>query len=136
MKYKKPIYRWLAGLLLILVVYSIFYLFFVENPNIEDVPRKIRHVIKFVTTITVYFIGTTHLGELEAKWMSILWHFIHISLLFTITTIGLYDWAFGMVDLKTKELAASMQEILISPVLYVGMLIANNKLGNQFSEKK
>ena len=136
MKYKNPKYRWLAGLLLILVVYSIFYLFFVENPNIEDVPRKFRHMIKFVTTITVYFIGTTHLGELEAKWMSILWHFIHISLLFTITMIGLYDWTFGMVDVKTKELAASMQEILISPVLYVGMLIANNKLGNQFSDKK
>ena len=48
--------------------------------------------------------------------------------LFSITAIGAYDWAFGMVDKKTKELAATMQEFLISPVLYVAMGILNKRL--------
>jgi low temperature requirement protein LtrA len=87
-----------------------------------------RHVIKFGVTILVYFVGTYHLGKLEDKWMSQLWHFIHISLLFGITAIGAYDWVFGMVDKKTKELAATMQEFLISPVLYVAMGILNKRL--------
>jgi hypothetical protein len=128
MKYNNLLYRFLVGLALILIVHSFFYLFFVENPNIQDVPRKIRHVIKFVTTVLVYFIGTNYLSKLEARWMFILWHFIHLSFLFVITSVGLYDWFFGVVDINTREFVASMQEILISPVFYVGMEIVNQKL--------
>ena len=122
--------RWLIGLVLILIIYSGFYLFFSENPEIQEVPRKIRHVIKFSATVLVYFVGTSFLGRIDARWMAIIWHFIHISFLFTITSVGLYDWFFGMVNIQTKEFVASMQEILISPVLYVGMGIVNKRLGN------
>ncbi len=120
--------RWLLGLVLILIVYSCFYLFFAENPNIYEVPRKIRHIIKFATTVLVYCIGTHYLGKIEARWMYSIWHFIHISFLVIITSVGLYDWIFGMVSLATKEFVASMQEILISPALYVGMGIVNQRL--------
>lgn len=119
--------RWLLGLVLILIVYSCFYIIFADNPDIAKVPRKIRHVIKFATTILVYFIGTHYLGKIEARWMFLIWHFIHISFLVIITSVGLYDWTFGMVSLATKEFVASMQEILISPALYVGMGIVNQR---------
>jgi hypothetical protein len=42
--------------------------------------------------------------------------------------IGLYDWTYGMVSIKTKEIAASMQEFLISPVLYFAMGLINKKM--------
>jgi hypothetical protein len=60
--------------------------------------------------------------------MKVLWHVIHISLLTTITSIGMYDWIFGMVGASIKEIAASMQEFLISPLLYIAMGILNQKL--------
>ncbi|MES2240992.1 MAG: hypothetical protein V4497_12115 [Bacteroidota bacterium] len=132
MKCNNPLYRWMVGLALILIIYSFFYLFFAENPSIYEIPRRIRHVIKFVVTVLVYFIGTSHLGQIEARWMLILWHFIHVSFLFVITSVGLYDWFFGMVGVNTKEFVASMQEILISPVFYVGLGIVNQKLAKQF----
>jgi hypothetical protein len=65
--------------------------------------------------------------------MAQVWHFIHISLLIIITSIGLYDWAFGMVGTKTKEMAATMQEFLISPVLYVAMGILNKRLSKDLN---
>jgi hypothetical protein len=36
-----------------------------------------------------------------------------------------------MVGTKTKELAATMQEFLISPVLYVAMGILNKRLSDK-----
>jgi len=128
MLYQSEKNKWITGLVLILVVYSLFYVFFADRADTYLIPRKTRHIIKFVTTITVYLVGTFHLGKLKDKWMSDLWHRIHISLLIIITVIGLYDWTFGMVSIKTKEIAASMQEFLISPVLYFAMGLINKKM--------
>jgi hypothetical protein len=132
--YKSDRSRWIGGLIVILVVYTLFYLLFADRAFTYEIPRKLRHVIKFGTTIVVYFVGTYHLGNLEDKWMSQVWHFVHISLLCAITAIGLYDWVFGMVGTKTKELAATMQEFLISPVLYVAMGILNKRLSKDLQE--
>lgn len=120
--------RWIGGLICILILYTLFYTLFADRSYTYTIPRKTRHIIKFGTTVIVYIIGTLHLGKLNAKWMSQLWHIIHITLLFIITSIGLYDWVFGMVSVKTKEIAASMQEFLISPVLYFAMGLIQKRL--------
>ena len=125
--YNSPRSRWIGGLVIILIIYTLFYVYFVDN-DVRWIPRKIRHVIKFGSTIAVYFVGTAHLGQLKDKWMSHLWHLIHISLLGFITLVGLYDWTFGMVSQQIKDMTWTMQEFLISPVLYVGMGILNNRL--------
>jgi len=120
--------KWITGLLFILLIYTLFYLFFVESEQTQFIPRRIRHFIKFATTFSVYLIGTLHLGKLTAKWMSQIWHFIHISLLSVLVLIGGYDWLFGMVSQHVKDFTSTIQEFLISPVLYVGMGILNNRL--------
>lgn len=119
------------GLIIIVVIYSAYYIYFADSEEAILIPRKIRHIIKFGTTILVYSVGSLHLGKLHQKWMAMLWHFVHLSLLVTITSIGLYDWTFGMVSQPTKDLAQSMQEFLISPVLYVGMGILNSHFKTQ-----
>lgn len=127
MPYKSERSRWIGGLVVILVIYSLYYLLFADT-DVSWIPRKVRHVIKFVTTIAVYLVGTYHLGELRDKWMSHGWHFIHISLLCIITLVGVYDWTFGMVSQPVKDMTVTMQEFLISPVLYVGMGIFNDRM--------
>jgi hypothetical protein len=125
--YKSERRRFVMGLVIIVLIYSAFYICFADSENAITIPRKMRHIIKFGTTILVYGVGSFHLGTLQQKWMGMLWHCIHISLLVTITSIGLYDWTFGMVSQPTKDIAQSMQEFLISPVLYVGMGILNSQ---------
>lgn len=127
MPYKSERARWIGGLVVILVIYTLYYLLFADT-DVTWIPRKIRHVIKFVTTVAVYLVGTYHLGVLKDKWMSNLWHFIHISLLAIITLVGVYDWTFGMVSPQVKDMTVTMQEFLISPVLYVGMGIINDRM--------
>lgn len=120
--------KWVIGLFIILAIYTLYYLFFIESPTTILIPRKLRHVIKFTTTISVYLIGSFHLGRIETPWMSYLWHFVHLTLLFILVTIGVYDWFLGMVSQEVKDFTSSIQEFLISPVLYVGMGILNKRL--------
>lgn len=86
------------------------------------------HLIRFGTTIAVYFVGTFHLGKLKDSWMSSLWHLVHVSGLIIITSMGLFDYFILEISRNLKEFAHTIQEILISPVLYVAMGLLNKSL--------
>ncbi|ALJ06036.1 hypothetical protein APS56_13240 [Pseudalgibacter alginicilyticus] len=126
--YKSDKVRFIVGAILIIVIYSCYYIFFEENTQANLLPRKTQHVIKFLTTIVVYLIGTKHLGKLKDLWMSSIWHLIHISGLCIITLIGLYDWFIMETSLNVKVFVSSIQETLISPVLYLAMGLLNKSL--------
>ena len=125
--YKSDKVRFISGLIFIIVIYSWYSLYFVDNSSIAFIPRKIRHVITLLITIIIYFVGTFHLGKLKDTWMSTIWHLVHISGLLIITSIGLFDWCIGG-SLTLSRFARSIQEILISPVLYVAMGLLNRSL--------
>ncbi|TXE11679.1 hypothetical protein FUA26_06320 [Seonamhaeicola algicola] len=126
--YKQDKPRFIIGLILIILIYSSYYIFFAENPDAGAIPRKLRHVIKLGTTIVVYVIGSIHLGKLKDQWMAALWHIIHISGLGAIFIIGGYDWLISESTLRLKLLAQSIQEMLISPMLYLAMGLLNRSL--------
>ncbi|WP_042497306.1 hypothetical protein [Algibacter lectus] len=124
--YKSDKVRFIVGLILIIIVYSWYYIYFAENKNTASIPSKIRHIITFATTLAVYFVGTFHLGKLKDTWMSSLWHFIHISGLFIIGVMGgLFDWFIHEISLNARHFAGGIQEMLISPVLYFAMGLLN-----------
>jgi hypothetical protein len=125
--YKSDKVRFISGLIFIVIIYTCYYIYFEENSDLV-LSSKIRYGIKFLTTIGVYFIGTFHLGKLADKWMSFIWHVIHISGLSIITSLGLFDWFIGGMSLSLRAFAGSIQEILISPVLYVAMGLLNKSL--------
>lgn len=80
-------------------------------------------------TVAVYFVGTMHLGKLKDSWMSSIWHLVHVSGLTIITILGLADWILTQgISLSLREFTLSIQETLISPVLYVGMGLLNRSL--------
>ena len=126
--YKSDKVRFISGLMLIIILYSCYYIFFAENKNSVLVPRKVKHIIIFSNTIAVYFVGTFHLGKLKDTWMVSLWHLIHVSGLVIIILIGLYSWFIREITLNVKLFALGIQEILISPVLYIAMGLLNKTL--------
>lgn len=128
--YKSSSLRFIFGLIFIVVIYSIYYLVLVDNVFLE-IPRRTRHFGSFLTTIIVYFIGTFHLGKLSDTWMSSIWHFVHISGLCILTICGGYDWLVSEISLSLRSFVKSVQEVLISPVLYVGMGLINKSLNKQ-----
>ncbi|WP_412561228.1 hypothetical protein [Winogradskyella sp. MIT101101] len=130
--YKSNKARFIIGLLIIFMLYSVYHIFFAENTFTASIPRKLRHVIALLFTVAVYFVGTYHLGKLKVKWMSTLWHIVHIAGLCIITAIGVFDWLFltGEPIVALSRFARTIQELLLSPILYVAMGLLNKTLKN------
>ncbi len=130
--YKSDKVRFIIGLITIFIIYSCYHIFIAEHKNTALIPRKLRHVITLLVTVAVYFVGTFHLGKLKVTWMASLWHIVHISGLCIITAIGLFDWLFleGKTILGLSRFARTIQELLISPILYVAMGLLNRALNN------
>lgn len=122
--YKSDKFRFIIGLILIVLIYSAYYLYFVDNISMH-ISRRTKHVGSFLTTIIIYFVGTLHLGKLSDSWMTSVWHLVHVSGLCILTLLGLYDWIINELSLSLRSFAQSIQETLISPVLYVGMGLIN-----------
>lgn len=125
--YKSNKVSFIIGLLLIIIIYSIHYLYFLDNVDLV-ISKKARHLGTFFTTIIIYFIGTFHLGKLPNTWMSTLWHLIHISGLCILSILGIFDWFISEISLSLRSFAHSIQELLLSPVLYVCMGLLNKSL--------
>ncbi|WP_411894389.1 hypothetical protein [Winogradskyella sp. A2] len=131
--YKSNKGRFIGGLIFIFIIYSCYYIFIAENRYTAEIPRKLRHLISLFATVAVYFVGTYHLGKLKVKWMSTLWHVVHISGLCIIIGIGLFYYIFldGKAIQELSVLAQNIQEVLISPMLYVAMGLLNRTLVKQ-----
>ena len=134
--YKSDKVRFIFGLIFIILVFSWYYIYFAENKNIAVIPKTIQHIIKLLITIIVYFIGTFHLGKLKDSWLSSIWHLVHITGLSIITAIGLYHWCIAEISINVKNFAGNIQEILISPMLYIAMGLINNSLNKKSGEIK
>ncbi|GAB5564963.1 MAG: hypothetical protein Wins2KO_20260 [Winogradskyella sp.] len=128
--YKSEKVRFIAGIVIIFIIYSSYYIFIAEHRDTAELPRKVRHFISFMFTIAVYFAGTFHLGKLKVTWMSTIWHMVHIGGLCIIAIIGLVDWFFidGKPIVAMSRFARTIQELLISPILYLGMGLINRTL--------
>ena len=127
--YKTDKIRFIAGLIFIIIIYSWYYIFFInETGDWLLLPKLTFHLIRFAVTIVVYFIGTFHLGKLKDTWMSSIWHLVHISGLCIITSLGLFDWFIMEISRSLKDFAHTVQEILISPMLYLAMGLLNKSL--------
>jgi hypothetical protein len=118
------------GLIIILVIYTLFYLFFKDANYVGLIPRKIRHIIKFVVLITIYLVGVWHLSLDKITWMKTLWHLIHISGIVFLVFLGAYDWLIHPMPQFMREVMDAVNEFLIGPTLFVGMALLQKFLLN------
>lgn len=109
------------GLTIILIIYTLFYLFFKDASYVAQIPRKTRHVIKFLVLITIYGLGVWHLALDKIIWMKTLWHLIHLSGIFFLLSLGAYDWIIHPLPMFMREVMDVINEFLIGPTLFVGM---------------
>ncbi|WP_183572433.1 hypothetical protein HDF18_04585 [Mucilaginibacter sp. X5P1] len=124
----KQRYYWL-GFIIIAVIYSLYNLYLVDVSYYQSIPRKIRHVGKLVAVLTIYGTGTFALKKYTGDWMMFIWHMIHIVIITLLLLIGIYDWTFGAVTMQIRNIADTLFEFLISPVIYIAVGILNSKFG-------
>lgn len=113
----------ILGLLAIIVVYTLYYMLFVYVSYFNDIPRKLRHVSRLVSIIIVYGIGYYAFKKYEVKWIRSVWNFIYFSVVILLIIAGIYDWTLGPASASIRNVAKTMHELLISPILYAGILI-------------
>ena len=118
----------MIGLLAITLIYILYNLFLVDVDYYQSIPRKIRHINKFGSILLVYGIGTWTLKKNTIGWMMLIWHFVYAVTAIALILIGLYDWRFGISSIQLRNIASSLHEFLISPILFVGMGILNSRL--------
>ncbi len=109
------------GFIIIQIIYTLIYLFFKDASYVALIPRKIRHVIKFIVLITIYLVGVWHLALDKISWMKTLWHLIHISGILFLLFLGAYDWLIHPMPMFMREIMDAVNEFLIGPTLFVGM---------------
>jgi lipoprotein signal peptidase len=114
-----------VGFIVIVIIYSLYNLYLVDVGYYQDIPRKVRHIGKFVAILIIYGTGTFTLRKYTADWMMYIWHLIHIVIIILLLISGIYDWAFGEISVQFRNVANTFFEFLISPLIYIGIGILN-----------
>ena len=134
-KIKKRTYFW-VGFIIIVVIYSLYNLYLVDVDYYQSIPRKVRHVCKFAAILSIYGIGTFALKKYATAWMMYIWHLLHIIIILILVLIGIYDWSFGEISAQFRNVADTLFEFLISPVIYFAVGILNSKFGKDNNANK
>jgi len=124
-----------AGFIIIVIIYSLYNLYLVDVGYYQDIPRKVRHIGKFAAIVIIYATGTFALKKYTADWMMYTWHLVHIIIIILLLLIGIYDWSFGEVSAQVRNVANTLFEFLISPVIYIGVGILNTAF-NRAAKKR
>lgn len=112
--------RFISGFILILSVYTIYYLLFADNKIITaHLPHSARHSIKFLVVLLVYMSGTLFLGKLSERWLNHIWHFIHLTLISLLIILWMWHFLISPLPANLRRLGFSIHEFLISPLLYL-----------------
>ena len=116
---RQTFYFW-SGLVLIALLYSAYYIFFLYDASLT-MPLRARHVVKFFFILGVYGVGLLGLARYAAGWVVRSWHFCYLFGLFLLILLGGYDWMVARAPLSIREVADDVQEFLVSPILYVAL---------------
>jgi len=130
---KRLAWYW-GGFIIIVIIYSLYNLYLVDVDYYQSIPRKVRHISKFLSILSIYGVGSLALKKYTTDWMMYIWHLLHIVIISILLLMGIYDWIFGELSNQFRNIANTLFEFLISPVIYVGIGILNNKFGRNNKE--
>jgi hypothetical protein len=120
---RKKLFFW-GSLVVLIVLYSLYYVFFLYGISL-NMPLRGRHILKFLFIVAVYGAGAVGLHGFGMPWMKRVWHVTYLTILVLLVGLGAFDWLVARTPLEVRAVADSLQEFLVSPLLYVVMRILN-----------
>jgi hypothetical protein len=118
----------IGGFICIVLVYSLYNMYLVDVNYYDQIPRKVRHIARFLSIVMVYGIGLYTLKKAMEGWVINIWNIIYLVFASLLIIIGLYDWGTGGASNQLRNIANTLHEFLISPVLFVALYIIYTKL--------
>lgn len=111
--------RFVAGLLAIALLYTIYMLYF-DNPRFLDASsRGVRHVIRFSTILIIYGIGLMVFYRGFPTWLLQIWHIGYLGILGVLLLLGIYDFWTLSLSVPFRDFIIAVHESLISPIPFV-----------------
>jgi hypothetical protein len=114
---RKKLFFW-SGLIVLAILFSLYYVFFLYGISL-NMPLRERHLLKFVFVAAVYAAGAVSLRGFGLPWMQRVWHVVYLAILVLLVGLGAFDWLVARTPLEIRVVADSLQEFLVSPILYV-----------------
>jgi hypothetical protein len=124
---KKKAAFWI-GLLAMILVYCLYYLYFIYGLS-REVSLRAMHVLKFLFVLIAYGVGMLGLRRNLSSGLIQLWNLIYAVCLLLLVLLGGYDWLFGRAPLAIRGIADNIEELLVSPILYVVISIVSYRKG-------
>jgi hypothetical protein len=111
-----------TGLGVITLLYALYYLLFLYDVFIT-MPLHGRHLVKFLFIVLAFLAGNYCMKRYAPAWMLRTWRVIYIVGLGLLLLLGCYDWLVMRVPLTIRGVADDVQELLVSPLVYIGINI-------------
>jgi hypothetical protein len=111
----------------------IFFLFFFYNIEFlynafAEMPLRARHITKLFFVLMVYGAGFFALRRDVFGWMMRCWHLLYFVTLFLLLVMGFFDWFAFRLPVSVRSVADDLQELLVSPLPYICMLLLRRGL--------
>lgn len=112
-------WRFVAGLVAIALLYTIYIVYFDNLRYVEATSRGVRHVVRFSTILLTYGIGVLVFARVYPAWLVQLWHIGYLGSLALLLLLGIYDFWTQDLSVSFRDFIITVHELLISPVPYV-----------------
>ena len=117
----------LAGLVLIIVIYSLYNIFLMTAEYMDATSKWVRHGVRLIIFLVVYGTGVFAFREYCPDWLMYIWHVLYVLGLLLLLLMGILGaFAHGRPGFLL-HIGNSLYEFLISPVPFVVMAIINRK---------
>jgi len=116
---KRSIY-FSAGLLVIVLVYSLYNIYLLDARFFEVTSRAVRHVIRFASIIIVFGTGLWVFRKWgPPDWLVTIWLIFYGTGLLILVLLGIFDGWIHSFGQSFRDMAVTFHEFLISPAAYV-----------------
>jgi hypothetical protein len=124
---KRKFLYW-TGLVGIIALFCVYYLYF-----IYDLSRRLEldtmHIVKFMFILAAYFIGVFGLRRNMEPGLVRLWDLVYAVSVTLLVLLASFEYLFGRTPPVVREIADNIQEVLISPILYVAFSLFSYRKG-------
>ena len=119
--------RFAIGLAVIFFLYCVYNVEFLYH-LFAEMPLRARHFIKLFFVLLVYGAGFFALRRDVFGWMMRCWHLFYFMTLFFLLLMGFFDWFAFRLPVSVRSIADDLQELLVSPLPYICMLLLRRGL--------
>jgi len=131
---KHKVSYWI-GLVAIITLYCVYYLYFIYNLS-REVSLRTMHLLKFLFVVVAYGIGVLGLRKNVLPGLMRLWQLVYVVCVLLLVLLGMYDWFVARAPLAVRGIADNIHELLVSPILYVAFSLISYRMEGRGDYRK